>query len=310
MPPKVIAIRSSSHALETTGYAQASFTGTVHAVDSASWVRGYSWVVDRIPGTVPDGVPESIGATASVTASVTAPGKWYLHVRAIDAAGNAGPVARRTIVVAPSTATIVVAPSTATITVPKIVVAGYRATSKVTASLKSLASTGTPAAPLDGHTLLVQKRAGTVWSTIATMSASGVVGSYAATLPAVWNATAMRVELVDNALYKAVPATFTLKPRARLSTPVASTSAPRASRAFSMKGTLLPKHAGVVSVTAYRVSGTRLVRVSTKAVTATSTGGYKAAFKLKAGVYRFQATHSDAGHALTKSALSLKVRVR
>ncbi len=162
----------------------------------------------------------------------------------------------------------------------------------------------------DGYTLLVQRRAGAGWSTIATMSATGVADSYSATLPAVWNATAMRVTLAGNALYKAVPAAFTLQPRAKLSTPVASTSTPRASRTFSMKGTLLPQHAGVVNVTAYRVSGTKLVRVSTKRVTATSTGGYAAAFKLKAGVYRFQATHSDAGHALTKSALSAKVRVR
>jgi V8-like Glu-specific endopeptidase len=63
------------------------------AVDSTAGVAGYSLVVQPGPpvGAVPDGTIETAGLTATV--SVASSGGWSFGVRAVDAAGNVGPVA-------------------------------------------------------------------------------------------------------------------------------------------------------------------------------------------------------------------------
>lgn len=59
------------------------------ASDTGSGVAGYSGSVTQEPDTVPDA---SIDTAAAVWHGDPEPGTWYLHVRAIDRAGNLGPV--------------------------------------------------------------------------------------------------------------------------------------------------------------------------------------------------------------------------
>ena len=60
-------------------------------------LRGYSYVLDQVPGTVPP--PEVNTATTGLTLKDLSPGPWSLHVRAQDGAGNWGETAHYPIMV-------------------------------------------------------------------------------------------------------------------------------------------------------------------------------------------------------------------
>lgn len=55
-------------------------------------IAGYSYVLDQEPNTVPG--EESMGTTAAKTFDSLGSGLWFFHVRALDGAGNWGPVSR------------------------------------------------------------------------------------------------------------------------------------------------------------------------------------------------------------------------
>ncbi len=59
-----------------------------HATD-ATGIVGYSYVLDNKPGTVPP--PVSLGPKTANTFPRPEPGRWFLHLRACDGAGNWGP---------------------------------------------------------------------------------------------------------------------------------------------------------------------------------------------------------------------------
>ncbi|MFB6841300.1 DNRLRE domain-containing protein [Streptomyces sp. NPDC056361] len=82
------AITSSSHADQGHAYANGSFTAnwTAPAADTA----GYSLTVDGTADTTPDTTVDTTGTSYAVTKG---DGTWYLHVRAVDTAGNWGATA-------------------------------------------------------------------------------------------------------------------------------------------------------------------------------------------------------------------------
>ncbi|MEW1721446.1 DNRLRE domain-containing protein [Streptomyces sp. NPDC093109] len=80
-------ITSSTHPDQTGAYKSSAFKATWSTTGSAA---GYSHTVDASTATVP------AAAVNSTSGSVTgnhSEGTWYLHVRAVDAAGNWGPTA-------------------------------------------------------------------------------------------------------------------------------------------------------------------------------------------------------------------------
>lgn len=87
-PPDRPVISSSTHPNENTWYSSddPSFTWTT-PFDS-SGIAGYSYLLDMLPTTTPDTTIDTIGTSAS--GSDLANGEWYLHVSAMDNAGNWG----------------------------------------------------------------------------------------------------------------------------------------------------------------------------------------------------------------------------
>ncbi|MFF0484863.1 DNRLRE domain-containing protein [Streptomyces sp. NPDC004435] len=83
--PPTPTITSSSHADQSNAYANGSFTAnwTAPAADTA----GFSLTVDSSAGTTPDTTVDTTGTSHAVTMS---DGTWYLHLRAVDNAGNWG----------------------------------------------------------------------------------------------------------------------------------------------------------------------------------------------------------------------------
>jgi photosystem II stability/assembly factor-like uncharacterized protein len=188
-----------------------------------------------------------------------------------------------------------------TISAPTAVVSGFATASHVTASLRTADASATP---LGDSTLFVERQGPEGWTRVATMTPQAAAGAYKAKLPAVESATPMRIVL-DSQFCTATPASFTLKPMARLSAPKSSTARPRAGRSFTIRGSLLPKHAAVVKVNVYKKVGSTFKRFG-PALTARTTdaGTWSRSLKLPVGAYRFRASHADAGHAATRSAYS------
>jgi len=87
--PSAPTAASSSHpdadAPSTAGVAEFTFGAT----DSVSGVSGYSYTFNQSAATTPDTGSE--GSRTSASFPVAADGSWYLHVRALDGAGNWGP---------------------------------------------------------------------------------------------------------------------------------------------------------------------------------------------------------------------------
>ena len=73
--------------MQTTWYSNNTPSFSWSASDASSGIAGYSYVLDQSSSTVPDTTIDTTGTT--YTPSALADGIWYLHVRAIDNAGNA-----------------------------------------------------------------------------------------------------------------------------------------------------------------------------------------------------------------------------
>jgi hypothetical protein len=96
-PSAVSGLASSTHPSQSDWYTDATPALSWNAAaDAVSSVAGYSYVLDQVADTVPDATSE--GAARSKTYTVArADGVWYFHVRAIDAAGNAGAASHYTV---------------------------------------------------------------------------------------------------------------------------------------------------------------------------------------------------------------------
>lgn len=55
-------------------------------VDSQAGIKGYSYVIDKSPTTVPDNTVDT--TTTTITKDITDTGAYYVHIKAIDNAGN------------------------------------------------------------------------------------------------------------------------------------------------------------------------------------------------------------------------------
>ena len=59
-------------------------------VDSQSGFKGYSYVIDKNPNTIPDNVVDT--TSTKITQDITDTGVYYLHIKALDNAGNSSNV--------------------------------------------------------------------------------------------------------------------------------------------------------------------------------------------------------------------------
>lgn len=85
--PSAPVVSSSTHPDPSKAYESGDFSATWTPVGDPAGLRGYSVVIDDQPGTVP---AETVSQTTTSVSRTVAQGKWYLHVRAIDAAGFGG----------------------------------------------------------------------------------------------------------------------------------------------------------------------------------------------------------------------------
>ncbi len=94
-PPAPPALHSLTHPSGTSWYASANpaFTWTPPA--DASGIAGYSYLLDQNAISLPDESSDTQTGSASWTGLTD--GIWYLHVRAVDGAGNWGAAAHRAI---------------------------------------------------------------------------------------------------------------------------------------------------------------------------------------------------------------------
>jgi hypothetical protein len=102
--PSVTGITSSTHAVSADWYSNATASFGWTATDTQTGVDGYSFVVDQNAGTTPDTTSE--GSDTSFTSGMLPQGVSYLHVRALDGAGNWGATVSRAVrvdTVAPAT---------------------------------------------------------------------------------------------------------------------------------------------------------------------------------------------------------------
>jgi hypothetical protein len=95
LPPSVTGLVCSPQADETSWYAANDVRFTWSSTDGGSGVTGYSWVVDQSATTDADTSVD--GAVAEATRNDLADGVWYVHVRAVDAAGHWSPTTHRRI---------------------------------------------------------------------------------------------------------------------------------------------------------------------------------------------------------------------
>jgi hypothetical protein len=87
LAPVIDSLASPTHSVGTTSVV-ATVAVAWTATDSNSGIVGYSWQWSNEPTTVPDASLEGTSGTAGVTGPALAPGTWYFHLRAQDAAGN------------------------------------------------------------------------------------------------------------------------------------------------------------------------------------------------------------------------------
>ena len=80
--PTIQGLACSTHPDPDKWYSKRKASFTWHAAAGAT---GYSWIVDKVSGTVP--VEHSKGKTAKATRAGLSDGVWYFHVRAAGAAG-------------------------------------------------------------------------------------------------------------------------------------------------------------------------------------------------------------------------------
>ena len=70
---------------------ESNFSNTVIA-DVNVGISGYSYVIDKNPGTIPDSTVDTSGSSISTTIPMSESGTYYAHIVAIDKAGNIGQV--------------------------------------------------------------------------------------------------------------------------------------------------------------------------------------------------------------------------
>jgi RHS repeat-associated protein len=89
-PPPAPSVVSSTHPNQTSWYSSRSFAASLSSVDATSYVAGYAVLIDQLPSTDPGAViTQGMGTVQQTLAS---DGVWWMHARAIDAAGNASAV--------------------------------------------------------------------------------------------------------------------------------------------------------------------------------------------------------------------------
>ncbi|MHA2347082.1 MAG: hypothetical protein ACXACP_10210 [Candidatus Hodarchaeales archaeon] len=106
-------ITSSSHPMESLLYENQTVVFNWLEPSSTSPIAGYSYVFDQVTSTQSDATLETIEHT--ITYSNISEGIWYFHLRAVDEAGNVGPVDHYTIKIGSTTTTT---PATSTTTTP------------------------------------------------------------------------------------------------------------------------------------------------------------------------------------------------
>lgn len=175
------------------------------------------------------------------------------------------------------------------------------------------------AAPLSGQTLVLQRKDGAVWSTVATFSPGAAAGSYSATATPLANkGTSFQIVLGANSLrYAALVAPVRVVPEMKLSTPSVSKKTVARRGLFSVSGKVDPHAKVKVTVKAYRKSGKtwKYSKTYTKTVTASSSGSYKVSLRIKSsGYYKFRSTtgsdKATSTYAASVSSYSHQVRVR
>lgn len=188
----------------------------------------------------------------------------------------------------------------------------YDAMSSVTAWLRDASG-----APLDGHTLLLQRLEGVTWSTYTTMTPEGE-GRYRGWVkPINYGKTSVRIVLADNLYgYSAPERILTLIPEVWLSSPKPSVTSIRHNHRFSVTGSMLPAHAGTGSFYVTKWNGRHYDTIAkyTKSIKFSSSGKFKTYLSLPRGTYRFYSgegrDHYTADHGKSRSGRSSKVTVR
>ena len=95
VPPSAVTnLASPSHVVNTWSSDPSVVANWTPATDAHSGLRTYRIEWDHSPTTNPNGPATHIGSTTSVTQTLaSSPSGWYMHIRAIDSAGNYGPTA-------------------------------------------------------------------------------------------------------------------------------------------------------------------------------------------------------------------------
>ncbi len=187
----------------------------------------------------------------------------------------------------------------------------YGRSSNVTVRLADASNTG-----LEGFTVLLQRLERGQWVIVGPMApVPGLPGAYrAAAAPIGGVNTRFRATLAANALYTAADKPFAVIPQAKLSTPRASTTRPRANRIFYLSGTVLPKARVSARFEVQKLVRGRWVNQPSISFTTTAAGAYRKAVKLRAGTYRVRAVYgantATARNALSRSAYSARIVVR
>jgi hypothetical protein len=158
-------------------------------------------------------------------------------------------------------------------------------------------------AALPGFGLGLQRWTGKAWVPVASLSpVAGSPGSYRVRRAAYKGSrTTYRVVLRGNSLYTARPVSAAVVPKAKMTKPKLSAITPRSGRAFYVSGRMYPAHKGTVKLRYERYVLGRWRHVSTKTVTAKSTGVYRSKTTLQAGTWRVRASHQDKGHLMSRS---------
>ncbi len=241
-----------------------------------------------------------------LTVMTYAGGQWRVVEKHLD-------TTKRTLTLYPTTFTTfwIFEPTTVSTTakfgVPTLIKVGYAESARITAKLVDSGGT-----PLPGFRVALQRRSGTDWVRVATMSAvSGSPGSYTTSQRA-WADTRAeyRTVLENTALYTAEPASTVVLPKAKLSAPKAPSTSLKKRVPFLMTGSMAPAHSAPVKLYLERYSSGRWRAEKFVSVTTSSTGGYRAKVALRSGTWRVRATHLDAGHRASTSAWSRTFAVR
>ena len=277
-------IDRSAPQLATSNSVATDGTVTVSATASDT-LSGVAWIRYSLDGK---------SAVASSAVTVSAPGT---HTVLFEAQDNAGNKASK--------------PGTVTIDAPTSVTFSGSASPILYGAIATLSGvvTDTAGIPVGGTRVALEYARGGVWVKVAgATSAVTTSGAFVFRVKPSQNTVYRAVFLRSGALAPSTSASVRVNVKASLTRPVLL-SRPIAGRALSVAGSMLPRHAGPITVEVLRPSGRTWVVHRRLSVRSTSTGSWRAAVTLKRGTYRVRAIHQDAGHAKNVSAyLSVAVR--